>query len=288
MKRFIGMALVAVLLLGLVALPALADELLLLEETEEEETTQGTEDPDPEDPAPLILGWDITGAWSVVVTYGQTTSTHSMSLTMAPETGAVTVTGQVDLVTYTLTGQVTGSDVTLKREDGTYWAELTGTITATAMAGTWVDSNQTEGAWTATGAAAPVLAEGVFAWLPPIAVEGHVVGLRSTVPIKFRLAGEATGVAPVLKVTCGEVVAEITLKSCANGKWWMGQFRATETGEHTAEVYVGEVAIGSITFNVSEGEEGEEEGAATAKGKPEGVGQARAKDGGKGNNGKHR
>lgn len=276
MKRLVAAALVVALVLALGGLPAWADEVTQEDPTEivdtgetgdGEETgeigedenlpaTEETEGEDEETDEPTGPAWDVTGTWSLVTKLGETEYPQSLELTMDTTTGAVTGTGTYEAQNYAVSGTVTGDTIVLRREGDTYWADFEGTITESSIQGTWADSNQNSGTWAATGTAvaiAPVTQPDGLTWLPPVSLSHKVHNPNATLPIKFQLgATEEEQVEPELRVTCGEFMVTLSLKYSAEEEKsvWMGHFHPEVTGEHTAEVWLGETLTGSISFLV--------------------------------------
>jgi len=306
MKRAVVLLLVATMILTAGAMPALAEEL-----------------PPPEEPEVTILGpgWNVSGSWNVLADLSGTVADHAMTLSMDTTTGEITGTGTVDSITFAVTGLVVGSDISLQRDDdGTdYTADFDGTITATGMSGNWSDSNGQDGTWTAAGTPLALVAAPIegFTWLPPISLDGKPVKLGANLTIKFRMGmpaedveeeeeveepeGEGTEppvepaeeveptVEPVgtLVVRFGEGEStEVPVKRCGSSMIWLGHFRPTVAGEHTADAYFDGVLMGSISFTVTEhGANGQAKGLAKRLGGTEGAGIQTPRNQVKGSNG---
>lgn len=86
-------------------------------------------------------------------------------------------------------------------------------------------------------------------WLTPIAKDGYMMNVKSTLPIKFRLEGEFEDV----KLMVNDVEVEIVLKENEeDGDFYMGLFRTDEPGEYTAIVLVNGAPVLSKEFAVYE------------------------------------
>jgi hypothetical protein len=303
MKRAVVLLLVATMILTAGAIPALAEEL-----------------PPPEEPEVTILGpgWDVSGSWTIAADLAGVVANHAMTLSMDIMTGVITGTGTVDAIPFAVTGVVVGSDISLQRVDGGgYTADFDGTITATGMSGSWDDSNQQSGIWAAAGAPRQLIAAPIegFTWMPPISLSGKPVKVGANLTIKFRMGMPAADVEeelgepedetteppveqaeeveptvePVgtLIIRFGDGLSEeVAVKRCGDSMIWLGHFRPSAAGEHTADAYFDGVLMGSIDFTVTEhGGNGQANGLAKRAGGTEGAGFASPRNEVKGNNG---
>ena len=270
MKRVLALLLVTTMVIAAGAVPALARKAPAEEPPAAEVTA--------------VVAWDVNGTWNLTIEPSPSTLPSSISLTMDPITGALSGGGTNGTAIYTLTGAVDGSSISIGySDDALYTADLTGTITATSIAGTWEDNTEGPGGtFTASGAATqlmPIPIEG-FAWMAPIRLNGKPVHVGGNLTIKFRLGMPAADdedeieepeeeaeppvepilpvepivpvAEPELKIVFGTESSAISLKRCGDSMIYLAHFRPAMAGEYTAQAYLDGVLIGSINFTVAE------------------------------------
>lgn len=103
----------------------------------------------------LPPNWDITGTWEG----WSYLEAYEFDLMVDSQDDDGNFTGTMEYpglgISATISGSVSGNNVTFTREDegSTYWATLSGTITSTSMSGTFIDINNVTGDWEAFGSA---------------------------------------------------------------------------------------------------------------------------------------
>jgi len=271
MKRLLSLFLIMTMFLTLGALPALADEM--------------PEEGEPELLLLSVAGWDISGSWTLTFTPEEAGPDMPGTIDLAtadPGAGEVSDEGEFGGTSFAVDGQVTGNSMDLTYTNGDYSVWLEGTITATAMTGTWSDNLDASGEWSAIGTATPLGSAPVdgFAWLAPVRLEGKPVHVGGNLTIKFRYGAPAPElieepevegeevdgeveeevlevVEPIpaaeLKIYFGDGQSETILpKRCGDSGIWLTHFRPEIAGVYTVEAWVDGQLLGSISFTVTD------------------------------------
>lgn len=95
-------------------------------------------------------------------------------------------------------------------------------------------------------------------WLPPISLPEWTLNEKATLPIKFQLDDPRTGelicedMNPTLTVYFDTASDVLDLRFDSEACHYIANFRPTNTGEHSAEVTLNGVQLGSIPFEVRE------------------------------------